>query len=64
MSGQEGKDCQGCILWSSPLDSGSLFTLLSATTLMYSFSFEELDTGEWFAGINKLESGIVLVWAS
>ena len=25
--------------------------------LMYLFGFEELETGEWFAGINKVEGG-------
>lgn len=48
MSEQERKDRQGCILLSGFLDSGSLFSLLSATVLMYSFGFEEFDTGEWY----------------
>ena len=64
MSREEWKDCQSCILLSGFLDSGPLFSLLSATILMYSFGFEKLDTDEWFAGINKVEGGVILVWAS
>ena len=41
-----------------------VFRIFSATILMYSLGFEELDTGERLDGINKMEGGIVLVWAS
>ena len=41
-----------------------VLSLLSATILMYSLGFEELDTGERFDSINKVEGGIVLVWVS
>ena len=61
MNGQEGKDRQGCILLSGILDPGSLFSLLLATILMYSFGFGKLGTREWFAGANKVAPGIVLV---
>ena len=61
---KQGKDRQGCILLSGFLDSGFLFPPFSATILMYSFGFEELDPGEWSAGITKVEGGVILAWAS
>ena len=57
-------DPQGRILFPGFLDSGSLFSLLSAIILMYSLGFGELDTGEWSAGVNKVEGGVILVSAS
>ena len=58
MNEQEGKDRQGCILLSGFLDSVYLFPPFSATILMYSFGFEELDPGEWSVGITKVEGGV------
>ena len=60
MSEQEERDREGCILFSRFLDSGSLFSLLSATILVHSFGFEELNTGGWFAGVNK--AMVALFW--
>ena len=51
MSGEEGKDRQSCILLLGILNSGFLFSLLSATILMYSFGFEN-----WMPGNGLLVS--------